>query len=299
MWVAAERLPQFHAVYPNARLAPPIDAPAEFASARGRATRRWSKSCAAGSKVWARHGRRDRRLDGLCRRDEIEAALAKLVAEGLVMSGSFTPGAAETEWCDRALLARIHRYTVKRLRQEIEPVSSKDFMRFLFRWQHVIPNERRQGPDALDAVIAQLQGFEAPAAAWESEILPARLDDYDFTWLDDLCLSGRVVWTRLSRTAKSGVASGRGPIRTTPVTLLPRRSAPLWTRAAPPPVDPSRSWARARKPSSRPCARTAHRSTTRSSKAPACCARRSRTRWPSWSRRDSSHRTASPACARC
>jgi len=151
------------------------------------------------------------------------------------MSGSYTPGAAETEWCDRALLARIHRYTVKRLRQEIEPVSSKDFLRFLFRWQHVVPNEQRQGPDALDAVIAQLQGFEAPAAAWESEILPARLEDYEFTWLDDLCLSGRVVWTRLSHTANP-VAGGRGPIRTTPVTLLPRRSAPLWTRAAPPPV---------------------------------------------------------------
>ena len=72
-------------------------------------------------------------------------------------------------------------------------------MRFLFRWQHVVPGERRQGPDALDAIIAQLQGFEAPAAAWEAEILPARLDDYDFTWLDDLCLSGRAVWTRLTR----------------------------------------------------------------------------------------------------
>ena len=64
------------------------------------------------------------------------------------------------------------------LRQEIEPVSSKDFLRFLFRWQHITPGEQRQGPDALDAIIAQLQGFEAPAAAWESEILPARLARY-------------------------------------------------------------------------------------------------------------------------
>jgi len=235
MWVAAERLPQFHAVYPGARLAPPIDAPAEFGE------RRWTRDEALTEIVRSR-------LEGLgpvtagaiadsmaLTREEIEAALARLVAEGSIMSGSFTPGAAETEWCDRALLARIHRYTVKRLRQEIEPVSSRDFLRFLFRWQHVIPNEQRQGPDALDAVIAQLQGFEAPAAAWESEILPARLEDYEFTWLDDLCLSGRVVWTRLSHTANPA-AGGRGPIRTTPVTLLPRRSAPLWTRAAPPPV---------------------------------------------------------------
>jgi ATP-dependent Lhr-like helicase len=72
----------------------------------------------------------------------------------------------------------------------IEPVSTQDFMRFLFRWQHVAEDERRQGPDALDAIIGQLQGFEAPAAAWEAEILPLRLADYEFTWLDDLCLAG-------------------------------------------------------------------------------------------------------------
>ena len=117
------------------------------------------------------------------------------------------------EWCDRTLLARIHRYTVRRLREEIEPVATQDFMRFLFRWQHVIPGERREGPDALDAVIAQLQGFEAPAAAWESEILPARLDNYDFTWLDDLCLSGRAIWTRLTLPAN---AVERGQRRSDP-----------------------------------------------------------------------------------
>ncbi|MDQ6922850.1 MAG: DEAD/DEAH box helicase, partial [Pseudomonadota bacterium] len=236
MWVAAERLPQFSTLYPNARLAPAIQAPAEFAE------RAWTRDDALVEIVRSR-------LEGLgptttsaiagsmrLPNGDIEAALVKLVAEGVVMSGMFTPGAGETEWCDRSLLARIHRYTVKRLRQEIEPVSSQDFLRFLFRWQHAIPSEQRQGPDALDAVIAQLQGFEAPAAAWESEILPARLEDYEFTWLDDLCLSGRVIWTRLSHTANSGASSGRGPIRTTPVTLLPRRSAGLWTRAAPPPV---------------------------------------------------------------
>ena len=236
MWVAAERLPQFDAVYPNIRLAPPIEAPAEFAE------RVWTRDDALVEIVRSR-------LEGLgptttgaiagstgLSSANIEAALAKLVAEGVVMSGLFTPGSGETEWCDRALLARIHRYTVKRLRQEIEPVSSKDFLRFLFRWQHVTPSEQRQGPDALDAIIAQLQGFEAPAAAWESEILPARLEDYEFTWLDDLCLSGRAIWTRLSHTANSSAGSGRGPIRTTPVTLLPRRSAALWTRAAPAPA---------------------------------------------------------------
>jgi ATP-dependent Lhr-like helicase len=236
IWVAAERLPQFDAVYPEARRVPKIDAPAEFAE------RAWTREDALLEIVRSR-------LEGLgptttraiaesmgVADSDIEAALAKLASEGVAMSGLFTPGAGETEWCDRALLARIHRYTVKRLRQEIEPVSSKDFLRFLFRWQHVTPSEQRQGPDALDAIIAQLQGFEAPAAAWESEILPARLEDYEFTWLDDLCLSGRVIWTRLSHTASSSAPSGRGPIRTTPVTLLPRRSASPWSRAAPPPT---------------------------------------------------------------
>ena len=75
-------------------------------------------------------------------------------------------------------------------------------MRFLCRWQHVIPSERREGPDALAALITQLEGFEAPAAAWEADILPARLDNYDFTWLDDLCLAGRAAWTRLTAPAR-------------------------------------------------------------------------------------------------
>jgi len=163
-------------------------------------------------------------------RPAIDAALAGLAAEGFAMQGSFTPGAPPTEWCDRALLARIHRYTIGRLRQEIEPVSSRDFMRFLCRWQHVIPAERREGPDALAALITQLEGFEAPAAAWEAEILPARLDNYEFTWLDDLCLAGRAAWTRLTMPLRIAAKSA-GPIRTTPVTLLPRRSLTLWNRA--------------------------------------------------------------------
>ncbi len=231
LWGSAERLPQLQSVHPALSMQPVIDAPAEFAS------RSWSREDAVTALVRSR-------IEALgptmapalaasmgVELGDIEAALARLTAEGVVMRGFFTPDASAAEWCDRTLLARIHRYTVKRLRQEIEPVTSQDFMRFLFRWQHVVPSERRQGPDALDAVIAQLQGFEAPAAAWEAEILPARLEDYDFTWLDDLCLSGRAVWTRL--TPPQAGAVNTGPIRTTPVTLLPRRAAAVWMRAAP------------------------------------------------------------------
>jgi len=218
-------------VFGERPLEPPIAAPAEFAQ------RSWAREEALVEIVRGR-------LEGLgpvaaqaladsmaLARADVDAALAKLAGEGFAMHGAFT-AAGDIEWCDRALLARIHRYTVKRLRQEIEPVSSRDFLRFLCRWQHVIPAERREGPDALAALVTQLEGFEGPAAAWEAEILPARLDNYDFTWLDDLCLAGRAAWTRLTVPSQ---ATGRhaGPIRSTPVTLVPRRSLALWNRAVP------------------------------------------------------------------
>jgi ATP-dependent Lhr-like helicase len=248
VWIAAERLPQLEALHDGAPLRDPaIVAPEEFAR------RTWTREDALVELVRSRlecSGPVDAGALAAALAvpaTDIAQALAHLAAEGMAMQGSFTPGApAASQWCDRALLARIHRATVARLRKEIEPVTTQDFVRFLFRWQYMTPGERRQGPDALDAVIAQLQGFEAPAAAWESELLPARLDDYDFTWLDDLCLSGRAVWTRLTLPAQ-GSAGGSGPIRTTPVTLLPRRSAAQWTRIAPRPAAEPALGARARR----------------------------------------------------
>ncbi len=169
----------------------------------------------------------------------ISAALAALESEGFAMRGRFTPGGEAEEWCERRLLARIHRYTVKRLRAEIEPVAARDFLRFLLRWQKVEAESRMDGPDALEAVIAQLEGFEAPAGAWESEILPARLAGYEPGWLDDLCLAGRVAWARLRpRNARlAGGERGASPLRTTPITLIARRHASLWAALSPPPDD--------------------------------------------------------------
>ena len=145
------------------------------------------------------------------------------------MRGHFTPGATDVEWCERHLLARIHRYTVNRLRREIEPVEPRDFMRFLFEWQRVAPNAQVSGPDALAGILAQLEGFEAPAAAWETELLPARVAGYEISWLDDLCLAGRVVWSRMQERKSNPGERASGPVRATPIVLLQRRNIGLWT----------------------------------------------------------------------
>ncbi len=154
----------------------------------------------------------------------VAAALVRLESQGYVMRGRFSAGAVEEEWCERHLLARIHRYTVKRLRREIEPVERVDFMRFLADWQHLSATTRMQGCEALATVVEQLEGFQAAAAAWEADLLPARLKDYGGTWLDELCRSGRIVWTRLA----GRLRASSGPVRGTPIVLLPRRQLPAW-----------------------------------------------------------------------
>jgi ATP-dependent Lhr-like helicase len=181
-------------------------------------------------------------------------ALGRLETEGFAMRGHYTAGTAEEEWCERRLLARIHRYTVKRLRAEIEPVQARDFVRFLCEWQRVLPESRMQGSDALAAVLTQLEGFEAPAGAWETEIIPSRIPAYEPQWLDEHCRAGRFIWTRLAaRAPAQSIAHhadgerGRGaaPIRSTPITLLARRNVALWA-ALTDQSDPAHLTARAR-----------------------------------------------------
>jgi len=158
----------------------------------------------------------------------IERALLALQAEGFALRGRFTPGASVDEWCERRLLARIHRYTVNRLRAEIEPVPARDFLRFLIEWQRVAPAARMQGPDALAAVLGQLEGCELPAGAWETEILPARITEYEPAWLDEHCLAGRFVWTRLAARA-ADPERGAAPVRATPIALIARRNLKVWS----------------------------------------------------------------------
>jgi ATP-dependent Lhr-like helicase len=143
-------------------------------------------------------------VPGLSRRlglrpSAVEAALLALEAGGVVLRGRFTLGAdaAATEWCERRLLARIHRLTIGRLRREIEPVAAADLLRFLFRWQHVHPGSQLHGREGIVSVIGQLQGMELPAPAWERQVLPSRIARYSGADLEQLCLSGVVAWGRL------------------------------------------------------------------------------------------------------
>jgi len=164
----------------------------------------------------------------------IEAALTLLEAEGLVLQGRFRrspAGKGPVEWCHRRVLARIHRLTLARLRRESAPVSATAFVRFLAGWQHATAETRLHGPHGVREVIAQLQGLEAPAAAWESQILPLRIAGYRRDWLDENCLSGQVVWGRTSAPDPSPNTSPARPTRAAPIGLLLRSDLGHWLRA--------------------------------------------------------------------
>ena len=169
----------------------------------------------------------------------IEVELAQLESEGLVLRGRFRAGAVETEWCERTLLSRIHSLTLGRLRREIEPVTTQDFVRALLRWQHV--GQRLHGSRGLAEVIGQLQGFQLAAAAWESDVLPARVAGYEGALLDQLCLSGEIAWGRFScfELADDDERRRAPPGRSTPLALARRDDLP-WlleaTRGEPGPL---------------------------------------------------------------
>ncbi|MGZ5121774.1 MAG: DEAD/DEAH box helicase [Burkholderiales bacterium] len=170
----------------------------------------------------------------------VNGALLELETEGRILRGYFTPADAgearpgergalpsvrpEFEWCDRRLLARIHRYTINRLRAEIEAVTAADFMRFLLHWQHVAPEQQVSGVEGLAAVIEQLDGFELAASAWEHDVLPSRVRDYTSSYIDMLCLSGRVAWGRTTPMD----SAGKAPLKTSPIAIMVREHAGLW-----------------------------------------------------------------------
>jgi ATP-dependent Lhr-like helicase len=148
--------------------------------------------------------------------------MTHLEAEGVVLRVRIDGRQA---WCDRRLLARIHRYTIDRLRKEIEPVTASQFLHFLACWQHVDPAHKLEGPRGVAAVVEQLAGFEAAAPAWEASILPARVRAYKREWMDQLTLSGEVTWGRLWG---AGLASPRR----TPISLVLRQDLDHWSGLA-------------------------------------------------------------------
>ncbi|WP_296001510.1 DEAD/DEAH box helicase [Rugamonas sp.] len=234
-WVALERHACVRAAYPQAVATPALTIPERCHDhGNGSGDEDWTRDAALVEIVRARlTGFGPQPLAVIAATLGLSAstttiALTQLESEGYVMRGRFTPGVAAEEWCERHLLARIHRYTIKRLRREIEPVERQDFMRFLFDWQHLSPDTQLEGRDALPQILAQLEGYEAAAGAWESDLLALRLDDYSTLWLDELCRAGKLVWTRIG----APPSAAGGPVRGTPIVLLPRRQLGQW-RALP------------------------------------------------------------------
>ena len=229
---AAEQLPAVQLLFPNAAVSPPLELPEGAAisvvdreDARVRLARGHME--VVGPITANQLGRRC----GLSP-DDVEYGLRQLEALGEIMRGQFSPEASARngdapieEYCDRRLLARIHRYTISRLRAEIEPVSAQHYLRFLLRWQHLTPETQLSGKAGVRAVVQRLEGFEAPAAAWERDLLARRVRDYREAWLDELCLAGDVTWARLTpRPPSNGKRNGNGsPSRATPITLALRR----------------------------------------------------------------------------
>jgi ATP-dependent Lhr-like helicase len=243
-WVAAERVPEILAVHPGATLDPIVEVPASR-------VRTWSRADALVELIRGRMTivgpttAESLAVSIQTETNDVDAALLALEGEGVILRGRFenqslhasAPAShiarpASLQWCDRALLARIHRYTVHRLRAEIEPVSPADFMRFLFKWQHVDVPDRLTGPDGLRETIAMLDGFELAAAAWERSVLPARVDGYDAPMLDMLCLAGEVTWGRLSSPDSARTDPPRlAPV--TPIALFLREHAGAWQALRP------------------------------------------------------------------
>jgi ATP-dependent Lhr-like helicase len=226
VWVAAERIGELRAIHPDLGSEPNLEVPVRLA-------REWARTDAIRELVRSRltllGPLRATDLAASLHIEVVEAdeALLALESEGVVLRGRFSPQTADIEWCDRTLLSRIHRYTLNRLRAEIEPVTTADFMRFLFRWQHVEPSTRLTGLDGLRDVVAMLDGFELAAGAWERSVLPARIDGYEPSLLDMLCLAGETGWGRLS-VAALPPAGERRPIAATPIALFPREHAEAW-----------------------------------------------------------------------
>ncbi|MYI82426.1 MAG: hypothetical protein F4056_03660, partial [Chloroflexi bacterium] len=240
LWFAAEQHPAIALLYPDASL-PAFELPegvAEPCEDREEARRRLLRGHSEVRGPFTPSALASR--TGLEAKD-VARGLQQVEASGFVLRGRFTPGREgdEDEFCDRRLLARIHRETLDRLRREIDPVSAQDFMRFLLRWQHLAPGTQLAGRRGVRQAVAQLGGFEAPAASWERDLLRSRVEDFGPEWLDELCLAGEIAWGRLAppRPATNGQNGSEAArlsraTKVTPVTLASRADLAMLLAAA-------------------------------------------------------------------
>ncbi len=217
-WVSAERLNLARVAYAHGRVEPEIvaiaqaDLPETQEHAFAEILRGWFESSGplTVEELVERFG-----VD----RTVVEAALIRLETEGQVLRGRFRSDSEE--WCNRRVLARIHRRTIGQLRREIEPVTAAEYHRFLYRWQHVAPPSRLHGVDGTLQIVRQLEGYEIPAAAWEAQILPSRIAGYRAEYLDKLCYSGEIMWGRLAPHPALSADEAENTRRIRPTKLAP------------------------------------------------------------------------------
>jgi ATP-dependent Lhr-like helicase len=249
LWAATERVPLFQAVYPDVAPNPPVKVPELRAGTKTPGETPGLQPDAALLEIV--RGRMEAIGPATVARlsdemklpaSQLEQALIGLETQGVVLRGYFeiaptretNSGQSAPEWCDRRLLARIHRYTLERLRKEIEPVSAADYMRFLFSWQHASPSAVAEGPQGVREVVEQLQGYEIPAVAWERDIFPSRVKGYDRRWLDALSHSGDVTWGRRFPALPDPEKRHSGLLRLSPIGLYLREQLDAWLSLAPP-----------------------------------------------------------------
>jgi len=225
--VSSERAEAFSTIFPDARFEPePPQLPSQAITREDALVQLTSGWLAHAGPVSA-HGLAE--TLGVPQSD-IDAALLRIEMTGAALRGQFTDQKVHIEWCDRRLLARIHRLTIATLRKQIEPVTPAQFMRWLLRWQHVTPGSQLVGERGLLEAVRQLQGFEIPANAWERHILGPRIRDYDPAALDQLSLTGAIGWGRLSpHPATIEESEGRTrrivPTSVAPITFFVREDA--------------------------------------------------------------------------
>jgi ATP-dependent Lhr-like helicase len=230
-WCAAERLPGIDVLWPDATLTSrPAALPAALAATTPERDALIAAILRGHLEVSGPMTAAELSTQTGLRPTEVALGLAITEGEGFAIRGHFDAAVTDEEFCARRLLVRIHSYTQQRLRREIEPVTARDFMRFLLRWQRVAPGTQREGRAGVAATIAQLQGFEIPAGVWEETVLPGRVSGYRSAWLDELCMSGEVAWARLrvrdDGDPASAPRSSSSASRATPVTLVMRSDLP-------------------------------------------------------------------------